>query len=483
MSRNANVGITLSLGGAGAVVNGLQGVTQSIGAMSDATQRSITTVAQLGGAFLVFEGVARSLSGATAALDAFTTAASRIDLVSHSLTASAKAQAEVFKVAQDARVEYASLAEVYTKLARSAGELHVSQDRLLGVTRSISQAMTISGGRAESMNAALLQLSQGLASGTLRGEELNSVLEQAPRLAQAIAEGMGKGIGELRALGEAGKITATEIIQALEKEAPKLAAEFARMTPTLTSAFQVLKDGASKAFYEFDKGSGISASLATAMIDLAKGLGDAGSAAKEFGEAYGGAIKTVAEIGAIVAATSALGSLVGKLGTLIRLAANPIVIGVTLAVGTAKAVDAAQTSESGISYALDKAQGRLAEAEKIRDRYGYGYKDAPEENRRVIEASMAFEKKTIARLQGELNAVRSSAAAEDPAAKAARALRQSDRDWEKENTVGGDAPAWSGAKPLEEVRKYAKTRYSIIAEWQEKTKNVVLAYDLSLIHI
>jgi tape measure domain-containing protein len=70
------------------------------------------------------------------------------------------------------------------------------------------------------MGAALTQLSQGLASGTLRGEELNSVMEQTPRLAQALAQGMGVSIGQLRAMGAEGRITSLAVIEATAASVP-----------------------------------------------------------------------------------------------------------------------------------------------------------------------------------------------------------------------------------------------------------------------
>ena len=87
---------------------------------------------------------------------------------------------------------------------------------MLGLTRTITQAMATAGGASASAEAAIIQFGQALGAGVLRGEELNSVLEQAPALAEAIAKGMGRTTGELKAMGEQGLIT-VEIIAALEK--------------------------------------------------------------------------------------------------------------------------------------------------------------------------------------------------------------------------------------------------------------------------
>jgi len=435
-----DVVLKLRLEGDNVVVNGVNHVSKSIDHMGGSAKRAIADVAHLGGAFVVFQGLAGSLSGAARALDEFTTAASRISLVAVSANAAATAQSALFKIAQESRVEYAALAETYARLARSGNELGVSQSRMLGITKSISQAMTIGGGSAESMKAALMQLSQGFASGTLRGEELNSVMEQTPRLAQAIADGMGKSVGELKKLGEEGKLTAQEVMGALEKQAPAIAAEFAKMTPTISQAFTVLKDGASKAFYEFDKGAGISADLATAMTSMAQSMSNAGEAARDFGEKYGAAIKTVGEIAAILAAIAAVDKLSGALAALARFAANPIVIGVTLAVSGTKALDSLlHETETGLEFQLAAAEKRLSTSIANRDRLGYGYNDLPADSRGAMEAGLKADEKAVNSLREALRKLRNEVAAKQPQAKAAASADQSLLDWHAEQIAAEEA--------------------------------------------
>ncbi len=391
-----DVYLKIILDGQREVVNGINGVNDALGRTGDASRRAIADLAHIGGAFAVFSQAASGIASATRALDEFTTAASRLNLVASSAASAAEAQAQLFKIAQESRVSYTGLADTYAKLARSGNELGVSQDRMLAVTRSISQAMTISGGSAESMKAALLQLSQGFASGTLRGEELNSVMEQAPRLAQAIAEGMGKSVGELRKLGEEGKLTAESVLSALEKSAPKVAAEFQKMTPTVSQSLQVLHDGATKAFYEFDKGAGTSAALAKSINELGRGLGEAGAAAKEFGEKYGGAIRAVGEIAGLVAAAGAVGKLAGGVAALARYAANPITITIGLSVLGKKAFDEFVSSETGIKASLARAEAELSNLQSRAQMSGSSAK---------FDADIARKKQEIAALKASLDQI------------------------------------------------------------------------------
>ena len=148
--------------------------------------------------------------------DEWTNINSKLNLVTKTTQEFNKAQTELFNISQNTRTSLSASVELYRKLAVSTESLNISQNRLLKVTETINKAGIIGGGSKESINAALIQLGQGLASGALRGEELNSVLEQTPRLAKLIADGMGVQVGALKSLAEAGKITSETIIKAAE---------------------------------------------------------------------------------------------------------------------------------------------------------------------------------------------------------------------------------------------------------------------------
>jgi tape measure domain-containing protein len=204
--------------------------------------------------------------------DAVSQVESRLRLVTSSSSALAGVQKDLYQIAQQSRVNYVELAGTYSAIARSANELGISQNRILGVTKTISQALTISGASASAANAALIQLSQGLASGTLRGEELNSVMEQTPRLAQAIAQGMGVSIGELRKLGAEGKITGEAVMLALEQSASSVESEFKRVTPTVSNSITEMTNALTNMVGQMDKATGSSGILAKGISEASKGI-------------------------------------------------------------------------------------------------------------------------------------------------------------------------------------------------------------------
>jgi len=130
------------------------------------------------------------------ASEAYTTINNRLSLVTDSSEELAAAQQDVFDIAQRTRSPLKETAEVYQRLATNADALGMSLAEVGDTTETINKLMVISGTSGASAAAALTQLGQAFASGTLRGEELNSVMEQAPALAKAIADGMGVTVGQ-----------------------------------------------------------------------------------------------------------------------------------------------------------------------------------------------------------------------------------------------------------------------------------------------
>ena len=205
-------------------------------------------------------------------LDVSTQINNRLKLVTDGTFALGLAQEQLFKVSQDSRVGFEQTADLYARLARSTEDLGLTQKELVDVTETISQAITISGASAESANAALIQLGQGIASGTLRGDELNSVLEQTPRLAEAIADGIGVGIGQLRELGSEGKITSETIITAIQSQQGAVRTEFGQTSATLGQSFTTINNSLTRFVLELDKASKISETLAGVLIQASEAI-------------------------------------------------------------------------------------------------------------------------------------------------------------------------------------------------------------------
>ncbi len=161
-----------------------------------------------------------------------------------------------------------NVGNLYARLARSARDLVRDQNELAGVTETISMALTLSGGSAASTEAALIQLTQAFASGVLRGEEFNSVMEQAPRLAKALADGLGVSVGELRNLAMQGVLTSDIVIDAIKSQAKVIKAEYETIGPTVSRSMIKLKNSVYVVVDSFNKALGVTETLANAMDGL-----------------------------------------------------------------------------------------------------------------------------------------------------------------------------------------------------------------------
>lgn len=202
--------------------------------------------------------------------DAATLSAARLGLVVSGVTELARAQRELFEVSQNTRTSLNSTTNLFVSLSRSLNTLGVSQQRVLNVTETINKALIVSGSSAQSASAALIQLGQGFASGTLQGEELRSVLEQTPRLAQAIADGLGVPLGALRKLGAEGQLTAERVFKALEKSAQDISVEFGAIPTTVSGAFQQVENSFARLIQIINDTSGATGGLASLLTDLSK---------------------------------------------------------------------------------------------------------------------------------------------------------------------------------------------------------------------
>jgi tape measure domain-containing protein len=182
------------------------------------------------------------------------------------------AQKALFDIAQRIGVPIQETATLYGKLQQAVRMLGGEQKDALTITESISQALRLSGASATEAQSSLLQFGQALASGVLRGEEFNSVVENSPRLAQALADGLNVPIGRLRKLAEEGRLTADVVVNALMSQKDKLAAEYAQLPQTVSQASSACATPSGSGSARVDESTGFTKKLAEALTWLATNL-------------------------------------------------------------------------------------------------------------------------------------------------------------------------------------------------------------------
>lgn len=201
--------------------------------------------------------------------DAMTNMRSRIMLVTDSTEEAARVQQRLLDVANRTRTDFAAVGTLYARLGRSADELGISQERLIGFVETFSQALKVSGASTAEAESVTLQLSQALGSGQLRGEEFRSMMENGGRAAKALADGLGVPIGTLRQLAEEGKLTSDIVVKAMESQSGVIASEFSQMSVTASDSFVVLRNAIAETIGRVNEGTNATGSLSEKVIDLA----------------------------------------------------------------------------------------------------------------------------------------------------------------------------------------------------------------------
>ncbi len=185
------------------------------------------------------------------AADEGTTAVARIGLYNESDATNEEIYRGVYETAQESRTDIGATADLYNRmLVSGAMEGPGKMQRLLDITGTINKAAIAGGGTKNEISQALRQLSQGISSGTLQGDELRSIREQAPFLADALAEGLGKvdekfkgiGIGELKELGAQGELTAERVLKAFEAMEDEINEKFMKMPRTFEQNMTVINN-------------------------------------------------------------------------------------------------------------------------------------------------------------------------------------------------------------------------------------------------
>lgn len=213
----------------------------------------------------------------------------------------------VFNITQQTRGSLDATASLYARLERATREYGTSADDLAKLTTIINQGFVVSGATAQEAENAIIQLSQGLASGALRGEEFNSVNEQGNRLIVALADSMGVGIGQMRQMAAAGKLTTDVVVKGLLSQGVTIGNEFANTTTTISQALQVAGNNITKFFGENSTVKTGTAIFNDAVISVSENIGALSAiltaTAAVMGSRYVGALTmaTAAKVKAAVA--------------------------------------------------------------------------------------------------------------------------------------------------------------------------------------
>lgn len=178
-----------------------------------------------------------------------TSTTARLNLMNDGLQTTQDLQNMIYLSAERSRGAYQATADAVSKLGLMAGDAFSSSEEIIAFTEQLNKQFTIAGTEASGIEAAMLQLTQAMGSGVLRGEEYNSILEQAPNIIQAIADYMEVPKGQLKDMAAEGQITAEIVKNAMFAAADETNAKFESMPKTFSQIWTSFQNTALMAFH------------------------------------------------------------------------------------------------------------------------------------------------------------------------------------------------------------------------------------------
>lgn len=212
--------------------------------MAQSVTNSLTSsVLRLAASYLSIQGLKKAVDLS----DSLVSMRARLDRMNDGLQTTQELEAMIYQSAQRSRGSFTDTMGLVSQLGTMAGDAFSSSKEIVQFAEQLNKQLAMSGASGASAQAAILQLEQGLASGVLRGDELNSVMEQAPALAKSIADYMQVSVGELREMGSQGQITADIVKNALFAAAKDTNAEFEKTPMTWAQVWTVASNTAVRA--------------------------------------------------------------------------------------------------------------------------------------------------------------------------------------------------------------------------------------------
>jgi tape measure domain-containing protein len=266
--------------GAGRLSAANDNATRGFGLLSSAAGGAAGALGGLGAA-LTSPAAAVAALGAGAVLgarqiatigDAYTTTMNRLQAATGSVQAATAVYGQLLALSQQTGAAIGQSADAFARFSVAARGIGATNEQVVALTRTIQQAALIAGASTQEMASVTLQLGQGLAAGTVQGEELRSIMEGMPTLAEALARELGVSIGQLREMSSAGELTSERVFQAILRASEGINRQFDNLTPTMGRAFGILGAAMTDFVGRLDQALGLSQGIARAAMAAANAV-------------------------------------------------------------------------------------------------------------------------------------------------------------------------------------------------------------------
>ncbi|MEG2267274.1 MAG: tape measure protein, partial [Acinetobacter sp.] len=315
-------------------------------------------------------GVGLGINELAQAADTYTNLSARINIATKDGGDFTSAMAGVHQVALMTNSSLEATGNLFTKINDTGKEMGMTQQQALDLTKTINQAIQIGGGSAQAGEAALQQFIQALQSGVLRGDEFNSIMEQAPGLTSAMAKGLGVTTGELRKMAENGELGAERITKALQSQAGQIQATYDKFPTTIGNALQRITTSWEILIGKMDQANGASSTVAQWLVVLADNIADLDIILSDVGKGFvwvGDQLKKIdpatieALKTALASAYDAIKSMASSLGNGLEIAGDQI----------NSVLGAIFEFNSGVDTAADKTNGLTKLLQALNVAFGF----------------------------------------------------------------------------------------------------------------
>lgn len=218
-------------------------------------------------------GVGLGLRELAEAADSYTNLSARIKIATAEHGNFEQAMAGVHQVALATNSNLEATAGLFTKVNDVGKQMGMTQQQSLDLVKTINMAIQTGGGSAQASEAAITQFTQALQSGVLRGDEFNSIMEQAPGISKALAASLGVTTGELRKMAETGELSTEKVIKALQGQSAAIQAEYDQFPTTIGNALTKIATQWQILIGTMDQANGASATVAEWLVVIADNMG------------------------------------------------------------------------------------------------------------------------------------------------------------------------------------------------------------------
>lgn len=231
-------------------------------------------------------GVGLGLRELAEAADSYTNLSARIKIATAEHGNFEQAMAGVHQVALATNSNLEATAGLFTKVNDVGKQMGMTQQQSLDLVKTINMAIQTGGGSAQASEAAITQFTQALQSGVLRGDEFNSIMEQAPGISKALAASLGVTTGELRKMAETGELSTEKVIKALQGQSAAIQAEYDQFPTTIGNALTKITTQWQILIGTMDQANGASATVAEWLVVIADNMGIVETILEDIGNGF-----------------------------------------------------------------------------------------------------------------------------------------------------------------------------------------------------